>query len=90
MYDAVALVNVEYIVPKKVLNKIEMDETAFAQHAKRLVALDLYKKRGVALGYCAEVAEMTLEEFMLFLSENKVTIFKYKNAEEFYEEARNA
>jgi len=90
MNDTTTAINVKFNVPKKVLTQQNMNETAFAQYTKRLVALNLYRNRGVSLGYCAEVAEMTKEAFMLFLGENKISVFKFKDAEEFLEEVRNA
>ena len=90
MYDEAVAINVKFKVSKKVLNKVEMDEAAFVQYAKRMVALDLYKNKDISLGYCAEVAEMTKEAFVLFLGENRVSVFKFEDAEEFLEEARNA
>ena len=90
MYDEAVAINAEFKVSKKVLNKVEMNEAAFVQYAKRMVALDMYKNRDISLGYCAEVAEMTKEAFVLFLGQNKVSVFNFKDAEEFLEEAHNA
>ena len=42
--------------------KVE-DATKFA---RQMVALGCYTQNGVSIGYCAEIAEMTEEEFILF------------------------
>jgi len=83
-------IDATFTIAKDILHKIEIDETAFTQYAKRLVAIDLYKNKGISLGYCAEVAEMTKEAFMFYLSENKISVFNFKDADEFLEDARNA
>ena len=57
---------------------------------KIMVAADLYKNKKVSLGYCAEVAEMSKEEFIKCLGENGVSIFGFDSDEEFMEELANA
>ncbi|MBQ5846990.1 MAG: UPF0175 family protein, partial [Selenomonadaceae bacterium] len=44
----------------------------------------------VSIGYCAEIAGMTEEEFMGFLGENTVSVFRFDSEEEFLEELKNA
>jgi len=77
-------------VAKNILMKLGMDDEAFAQYVKGLIAVDLYVNKGISLGHCAEVAEMTKEAFMFFLSDNKVSVFDFNSADEFLEDARNA
>jgi predicted HTH domain antitoxin len=55
-----------------------------------MVAVDLYKNKKVSLGYCAEVAEMSKEEFVKCLGQNGVSIFGFDSDEEFMEELANA
>ena len=50
----------------------------------------LYKNKKVSLGYCAEVAEMSKEEFVKCLGQNVVSIFGFDSDEEFMEELANA
>lgn len=55
-----------------------------------MIALDLYKNKGVSLGYCASVAGMTKEEFVQYLGINGVSIFSFSSENEFKEELANA
>ena len=55
-----------------------------------MVAVDLYKNKKVSLGYCAEIAGMTKEDFIKYLGVNGVSIFSFESEEEFMEEFENA
>ena len=57
---------------------------------KKAVALYCYVHMDVSIGYCAEIAGMTEEEFMRFLGENKVSVFRFGSEEEFLEELKNS
>ena len=83
-------VAVSFNIPQEILLDLKTTETAFSNYAKTFLALDLYKNKGVSLGYCAALADMTKEDFMLFLGENKVSIFDFANENDFLEELNNA
>jgi predicted HTH domain antitoxin len=42
---------------------------------KQATALLYYTSKGVSLGYCAQIAEMSKMDFIRFLSENGVSVF---------------
>jgi predicted HTH domain antitoxin len=63
------------------------DATAFA---KKMVALGYYTHNKVSIGYCAEIAGMTEEEFVPFLGQNHVDIFRFDNDEELMRDIANA
>jgi len=77
-------------VPQEILLDLKVTEKAFSNYARRFLALDLYKNKGVSLGYCTELAEMSKEDFILFLGENMVSIFDFNNEADFLEEIKNA
>ncbi len=77
-------------VPNEIILDLKLNEILFSDYVKRYIALDLYSNKRVSLGYCAELAEMTKENFIKFLGENKVSIFKFDNEAEFLEEVQNA
>ena len=58
--------------------------------AKRAVALGYYTQRGVSIGYCAQIAGMSEEEFIKYLGQNHISIFKYDDENEFLEELENS
>lgn len=69
-------------------NHMNLEETtAFAQ---RLVALGYYTQKNASIGYCAQIAGMTEEDFIKYLGENKVSIFQFDNKDKFIEELENA
>jgi hypothetical protein len=77
-------------VPNEVLFDLNTTGQMFLDYAKKTIAMDLYKNKNVSLGYCAELAEMTKEDFIVFLGVNKVSIFEFREEQEFLQEARNA
>ena len=40
-----------------------------------------YVNHHVSIGYCAEIAGMSIEDFMIFLGEHKVSVFNYAEDE---------
>lgn len=77
-------------VPKEILLDLNENEETFSNYVKKYIALDLYKNKNISLGYCAELAGMPKEDFILFLGENKISIFGYNDENEFLEEVSNA
>ena len=77
-------------IPEEVLLDLRETRNNFANYVKTMIAIDLYKNKKVSLGYCAEVAEMSKEEFVKCLGQNGVSIFGFDSEEEFMEEFANA
>ncbi|MBR6902213.1 MAG: UPF0175 family protein [Synergistaceae bacterium] len=57
---------------------------------RKIVALRFYTENGISLGYCAQIAGMNKEDFIHYLSSNKVSIFNFDDEDEFIEEMNNA
>lgn len=81
---------IAFSVPDEVLFDIKMNREQANQFARRYVALGFYKQNGVSIGYCAQIAGMTEEEFIKYLGQNGISIFQFDNQEEFLEELGNA
>lgn len=77
-------------IPEAVLYDTRMSREEACRFAKRAVALGYYAPSGVSIGYCAQIAEMTEEEFIKYLGENRISIFQFDNKDEFLEELGNA
>ena len=77
-------------VPEAVLFDTKMNFKDAKKFIRRVVALEYYKNQGVSIGYCAEIAGMTEEDFLKFLGENKISVFKFDDETEFLSEAANA
>ena len=77
-------------IPEAVLFDTKMNFQDAEKFIRRVVALEYFKNQGISIGYCAEIAGMTEEDFLKFLGENKISIFKFDDEEEFLSEAANA
>ena len=77
-------------IPEAVLYDTHMSTLQVNDYARKLIALDYYTRHHVSLGYCAEIAEMTEEDFIKFLGQNKISIFQFDDKEEFLDELKNA
>ena len=58
--------------------------------AKKYNALKLYKMNKLSLGKSAELAEMSEEDFIKFLSENNISIFSYMTKDILERDVQNA
>ncbi len=77
-------------VPNEVLydtNMTTADATAFA---RKMVALGYYTKNNVSIGYCAQIAGLSEEEFMLVLGQNRIDVFRFEDDEELMRDVKNA
>ena len=83
-------VMVGFEAPQEILTGLRISQKAFTNYARKILALDLYKNRHIPLGYCAELANTSKEDFIKFLGENEVSVFGFENEEEFAEELSNA
>jgi len=77
-------------VPQEILFDLRTTESSFSNYAKSFIAMDLYKNKNVSLGYCAQMAELTKEDFVKLLGINGISIFEFDGEKEFLEEADNA
>ena len=68
-------------VPDAVLYDTRMSAEDSQSFAKRATALLYYTSKGVSLGYCAQIAEMSKMDFIRFLSENGVSVFEFTSDE---------
>ena len=77
-------------IPDEVLYDTRMSRNDALAFARRSVALCYYTQNGVSLGYCAEIAGMSKEEFIRYLGSNGVSIYQFDDEDEFLEELSNA
>ncbi len=77
-------------IPEAVLYDTHMTTEEANQFARRAVALCYYSQSGVSIGYCAQIAGMTEEDFIEYLGDNNISIFHFDDKEEFLEELSNA
>ena len=77
-------------VPNEVLYDTHMSTAEATAFARKMVALGYYIHNNVSIGYCAEIAGLTEEEFMIFLGQNKSDIFHFQDDEELLRDVSNA
>ena len=77
-------------VPNEVLYDTHMSTAEATAFARKMVALGYYIHNNVSIGYCAEIAGLTEEEFMIFLGQNKHDIFHFQDDEELLRDVSNA
>ena len=66
-----------------------LDAKSMSELSKQMVALELFKTGKFSTGYCADVAAMTYDDFLLLLGKNKISMFT-KTKEELLDELKNA
>lgn len=77
-------------IPDAVLYDTHMNQEETTAFVQRVVALGYYTQNNVSIGYCAQIAGMTEEDFIKYLGTNHVSIFQFDNQNEFIEELNNA
>ena len=81
---------VAFEIPKEVLYDTRMNPQEAEAFARKAVALCYYVQNGVSLGYCAQIAGISKEQFIHYLGDNKISIFHYDDEDEYQEEQLNA
>ena len=61
---------IAFSIPNEVLYDTKMSKQDTLAFAKRAVALCYYTQSKVSLGYCAQIADMSKEEFIRYLGAN--------------------
>ena len=77
-------------IPDAVLYDTHMSALQATDFAKKTIALVYYTSHHISIGYCAQIAEMSEEDFIKYLGKNKISIFQFENSDEFKEELANA
>lgn len=69
-------------IPEYIILSARRTDKAFEIEAKRAIALKFYVDEIISLGQAAELAEMTKDEFMIYLGTNKISMFRYETENE--------
>lgn len=68
---------------------IKLHKNITAPEALKLFAIELFKTGKYSTGFCAELANVSYNEFLHVLSDNKISIFK-RTKEDLLNEFENA
>lgn len=77
-------------LPDEVLVDTHMTRAEAAAFAKKMAALGYDFHHHVSIGWCAEIAGISEEEFMVFLGENHIDVFCFDDDEELIRDVSNA
>jgi len=77
-------------VPNEVLFDTHMNNAEATAFARKMVALGYYTRNNVSIGYCAEIAGLTEEEFIELVGRNKIDIFQFEDDAELLRDIANA
>lgn len=76
--------------PQEILLTLRESTDDFIIDMKKTVAVKYYKEKKLSLGQCAELAEMSEEAFINYLSSQQISIFNFESEEEILEDMKNA
>ncbi len=77
-------------IPEAVLYDTHMTKLQVEKMAKKVIAMHYYLHFHISLGYCAQIADTTEEDFIKYLGENNISIFQFEDKQEFIDEFENA
>lgn len=77
-------------IPEAVLYDTQMTTKQVNDYARKLIALDYYTRHQLSIGYCAQIAEISEEDFIKLLGQNNISIFQFDDENEFLEDLKNA
>ena len=82
--------NLSIQVPEEVLLCINTTERDLAAYTSKALAMNLYQQHRISLGYGAQIAGMSEEDFIYELGRAGVSIFSFDSEKEIAAEFANA
>lgn len=82
--------NTKIQIPQEILLALRISIDDFIIDMKKTVAAKYYREKKLSLGQCAELAEMSEEAFINYLSSQQISIFNFESEEEILEDMKNA
>lgn len=76
--------------PEEILVSLKTSEDELIKEMKLALAVKYFKEKKLSVGQAAELAEMPEEDFMRYLGEEEISIFRYDDFEELEEDIENA
>lgn len=77
-------------IPEEVLYDTKMSRKETTDFVRKYTALAYYLRNKVSIGYCAEIAGMSESQFVDFLGDNNVSIFRFNDESELDRDIENA
>lgn len=83
-------INTVVSIPQEILLTLRQSSEEIVIEMKRALAVNHYKEKKLSLGQCAELAEMNKEDFIEFLSNQNISIFRFESTDEISKDKENA
>ncbi|NLK97560.1 UPF0175 family protein [Defluviitalea saccharophila] len=83
-------INTSVKLPQEIVLTLRQSSEDIVKEMKKALAVKYYKEKKLSLGQSAELAEMNKENFIEYLSEQGVTIFRFEKENELLEDIQNA
>ena len=77
-------------IPEEIFLSLNQTQEELECYIKTLLAMSLYQKHHISLGYAAELAGMTEEDFIFELGRAGISIFSFDSEDELSREFANA
>ena len=77
-------------IPEEVLIMLHHDKSSMTRYVRLNLAVDLYLRNHVSVGYCSEIAHCSEEEFIQELSKRNISIFQFESEDELIQDISNA
>ena len=88
--DTKKMTTLSISIPSEIFLVLRENEGQFVSNMKKYTALILFQNHKLSIGQSAALANMTEEDFIYFLGENKVSVFDYLDEATLREELTNA
>lgn len=82
--------NLNITIPENILLALREDDKEFSDNMKKYTALKLYESKKLSLGQSADLAGMDKQDFVMFLSKNKISIFSHMSRGDLERDMENA
>ena len=76
----------EVEIPEEILASLKTSEDELIKEMKLALAVKYYKEKKLSVGQAAELAEMSEEDFIRYLGEEEISIFRYDDLEKLEED----
>ena len=80
--------NISY--PDDLPQALKQTDEETVKTIKKFSAIKLYEVGKLSIGQSAKLAEMNVEDFLKFMGENKISLFKFNSVEELKKDIENA
>jgi predicted HTH domain antitoxin len=80
----------EIEIPEEIILSLRLDENEIIKEMKKTTAAKYFKEKKLSIGQSAEFAEMSEEDFIKYLGNQKISIFNFEDLEELKKDIKNA